>query len=46
MTEIYPPDLEDKGLGEAIRDLGNVFHLGPDPLRLEVDEPLNPHPMS
>ncbi len=46
MTEIHPPDLEEKGLAEAIRDLGNVYDLGPDSLRLEVDEPLKPHPMS
>lgn len=46
MTEIYPPDLEEQGLGEAIRDLGNVFRLGPDRLRLEVEEPLSPHPLT
>jgi signal transduction histidine kinase len=46
MAEIYPPDLEERGLAEAIRDLGSVYDLGPTALRLEIDEPLSPHPLT
>ena len=46
MAEIYPPDLEEKGLAEAIRDLASVVDLGPTSLRLEIAEPLSPHPLT
>ncbi len=46
MTEIYPPDFEEKGLAEVIRDMGGLYGPGPTSLRLEIDEPLSPHPMT
>jgi signal transduction histidine kinase len=46
MTEIYPPELEEKGLAEVIRNLGALHGPGPTSLRLEIDEPLSPHPMT
>ncbi|MEI6362766.1 MAG: sensor histidine kinase [Actinomycetes bacterium] len=44
MTDIYPPDLDDRGLAEAVRELleQQAFsHMG---ISLDVDEPLTPSP--
>ena len=42
MTDIYPPDLDHRGLAEAVRDLLAQDFLGTAQVTYEVDEPLTP----
>lgn len=46
MTDIYPPDLDSRGLPEAVRDLVRQNGLGGAHVTVEVDEPLTPSPIS
>jgi signal transduction histidine kinase len=43
MADIYPPDLETKGLARAVRDLAVQPNLPPGLVRVEIDEPLRSH---
>lgn len=43
MADIYPPDLETKGLARAVRDLAVQPSLPPGLVRVEIDDPLRPH---
>jgi len=45
MTDIYPPDLATKGLAEVVRELAVDQDLTAGAVRVEVAEPLTPHPM-
>jgi signal transduction histidine kinase len=45
MTDIYPPDLATKGLAEVVRELAVDQDPRAVPVRVEVSEPLEPHPM-
>jgi signal transduction histidine kinase len=44
MTDIYPPDLDVRGLGEAVRELLDQQALSGISITYEVDEPLTPTP--
>jgi signal transduction histidine kinase len=44
MTDIYPPDLDDRGLGEAVKELLAQQALSDVFISYEVDEPLTPSP--
>ena len=44
MTDIYPPDLDDRGLGEVVRELLNQQALSAMYVTFEADEPLTPSP--
>jgi signal transduction histidine kinase len=44
MTDIYPPDLDDRGLAAAVRELLDQQALSNVGVSLEVDEPLTPSP--
>jgi two-component system NarL family sensor kinase len=44
MTDIYPPDLDDRGLALAVRELLAQSSMDPYVVSLEVDEPLTPSP--
>ncbi|MGA8046647.1 MAG: ATP-binding protein [Dermatophilaceae bacterium] len=46
MVDIYPPDLETKGLASAVRELVAQEHLPPGLVRCEIDEPLRPNPVT
>jgi signal transduction histidine kinase len=46
MTDIYPPDLDDRGLVEAVRELIDQGGMAVFDVTYEVDEPLTPTPMS
>jgi signal transduction histidine kinase len=45
MTDIYPPDLATKGLSEVVRELAVDQELTAGVVRVEIAEPLTPHPM-
>ena len=45
MTDIYPPDLATKGLAEVVREMAVDQDAGEAPVRVEITEPLAPHPM-
>lgn len=45
MADIYPPDLETKGLAQAVRDLGIQQNQPPGLVRVEINGPLSPHPV-
>lgn len=44
MTDIYPPDLDDRGLVEAVGELLDQGGMGALEVTYEVDEPLTPSP--
>jgi signal transduction histidine kinase len=44
MTDIYPPDLDVRGLPEAVRELLDQQALSGVEISLEVDQPLTPSP--
>jgi signal transduction histidine kinase len=44
MTDIYPPDLDQRGLVEAVRELLSQGTLASIHVTFEVDEPLTPSP--
>jgi signal transduction histidine kinase len=44
MTDIYPPDLDDRGLVEAVRELLDQGGMAAFAVTYEVDEPLTPTP--
>ncbi len=46
MTDIYPPDLDDRGLGEAVRELLEQQGLSGVAITFDADEPLTPSPIS
>jgi signal transduction histidine kinase len=45
MADIYPPDLETKGLAQAVRDLGMQQNQPPGLVRVEINGPLTQHPV-
>lgn len=46
MTDIYPPDLQAKGLAEAVRELSTYHGLRPSSVHLEIDASVSPHPLT
>jgi signal transduction histidine kinase len=46
MADIYPPDLETKGLARAVRDLGIRQNQPPGLVRVEISGPLGQHPVT
>jgi signal transduction histidine kinase len=46
MADIYPPDLQSKGLGQALRDLASQQNLPAGLVRVEIDGPLGQHPVT
>jgi signal transduction histidine kinase len=44
--QIYPPDLQEAGLGEAIRGLSERVDLGVTQIHFTIDEPLTPRPLT
>ncbi|HET7823185.1 MAG TPA: ATP-binding protein [Ornithinibacter sp.] len=46
MADIYPPDLETKGLARAVRDLGIRQNQPPGVVRVEINGPLGQHPVT
>ena len=46
MADTYPPDLETKGLAQAVRDLAARQSQPPGLVRVEIDGALSPHPIT
>lgn len=46
MADIYPPDLETKGLAQALRDLGMRQNQPPGLVRVEITGRLGRHPVT
>ena len=46
IANIYPPDLETKGLARAVRDLGIRQNRPPGLVRVEISGPLGQHPVT